>query len=62
MLRQGTRVKEFEDQFRDRVGSKHAYATNNGTSALYLAYLSTLNPGDEVIVPSFTFLATHIRS
>ena len=57
-LRQGPKVKEFEDLFRDRVGSKYAYACNNGTAALHLAYLSVLNHGDEVIVPSFTFLAT----
>jgi len=57
-LRQGPRVKEFEDLFSERIGSKYAYACNNGTAALHLAYLSTVNPGDEVIVPSFTFLAT----
>jgi len=57
-LRQGPYVKQFEDEFRDYVGAKYAYACNNGTSALHLAYLSTLNKGDEVIVPSFTFLAT----
>lgn len=57
-LRQGPKVKEFEDLFSKYVGSKHAYACTNGTSALHLAYLSTLKPGDEVIVPSFTFIAT----
>jgi len=57
-LRQGPKVKEFEELFTKRIGSKYAYACNNGTSALHLAYLSTVNPGDEVIVPSFTFLAT----
>jgi perosamine synthetase len=57
-LRQGPRVKEFEELFKEAVGANHAYATNNGTSALHLAYLSTLKSKDEVIVPSFTFLAT----
>lgn len=57
-LRQGTKVKQFEELFKEAVGSKYAYATNNGTSALHLAYLSTIDRGDEVIVPSFTFMAT----
>ena len=57
-LRQGPRVKEFEEKFREKTGAMYAYAVNNGTAALHVAYLSTLEPGDEVIVPSFTFLAT----
>ena len=57
-LRQGPYVKEFEELFKERVGAKYAYACNNGTSALHLAYLSTVSKGDEVIVPSFTFLDT----
>jgi perosamine synthetase len=57
-LRQGPKVNQFENLFKERVDAKYAYATNNGTSALHVAYLSTLKPGDEVIVPSFTFLAT----
>ena len=51
-LRQGPRVKEFEDIFAQRIGSKYAYACNNGTAALHLAYLSSISPGDEGIVPS----------
>ena len=57
-LRQGPRVKEFEETFKEKTGARYAYAVNNGTAALHVAYLSTLEPGDEVIVPSFTFLAT----
>ena len=57
-LRQGKYVKEFEERFVEKTGAKYAYAVNNGTAALHVAYLSTVNPGDEVIVPSFTFLAT----
>lgn len=57
-LRQGPRVKEFEESFREKTGAAYAYAVNNGTAALHAAYLSTVEPGDEVIVPSFTFLAT----
>ena len=55
---QGPKVKTFEENFRDEVGSKYAYAVNSGTAALHIAYLTFLKPGDEVIVPSFTFIAT----
>jgi dTDP-4-amino-4,6-dideoxygalactose transaminase len=57
-LRQGPITKKFEELFAETVGSKFAYAVCNGTAALHIAYLSILKPGDEVIVPSFTFLAT----
>jgi len=57
-VRQGPYTKEFEDNFAARVGTKHAYAVSNGTAALHCAYLSTLNHGDEVIAPAFTFIAT----
>ena len=57
-LRQGQKVKKFETLFAEKVGAGYAYAVCNGTAALHTAYLSTLKPGDEVIVPSFTFLAT----
>jgi dTDP-4-amino-4,6-dideoxygalactose transaminase len=55
---QGPKVKEFEDKFREKTGAKYAYAVNSGTAALHIAFLSFLKPGDEVIVPSFTFIAT----
>jgi len=57
-LRQGPKTKEFEERFREKVGAKHAYAVSSGTAALHVAYLSILKPGDEVIVPAFTFIAT----
>jgi len=57
-LRQGPKTREFEEQFRDFVGAKYAYAVNSGTAALHIAYLSILKPGDEVISPAFTFIAT----
>ncbi|MGD0804601.1 MAG: DegT/DnrJ/EryC1/StrS family aminotransferase [Candidatus Bathyarchaeia archaeon] len=57
-VRQGPYTKEFEDKFAARVGAKHAYAVSSGTAALHCAYLSTLKPGDEVIAPAFTFIAT----
>lgn len=57
-VRQGPKTKEFEERFRDNVGAKYAYAVNSGTAALHVAYLSILKPGEEVIVPAFTFIAT----
>ncbi len=57
-IRQGPKTKEFEEKFKNRVGAKYAYAVNSGTAALHTAYLSILKPGDEVIVPAFTFFAT----
>jgi len=57
-VRMGPYTKEFEERFAERVGAKYAYAVSNGTAALHCAYLSTLKPGDEVIAPAFTFIAT----
>jgi len=56
---QGPEVEEFEDRVKFKVGSKYAVACNSGTSALSLALLSAgIKKGDEVIVPSFTFIST----
>ena len=58
-LTMGTVTQEFEQAFSDYVGAKYAIAVANGTAALHLACLAMdLNPGDEVIVPSLTFVAT----
>lgn len=57
-LRQGKVVAEFEEAFAARVGAAHAVAVSSGTAALHLAYMGIFKPGDEVIVPSFTFVAT----
>jgi len=57
-VRMGPYTKEFEEKFASKVGAKYAYAVSNGTAALHCAYLSTLKPGDEVIAPAFTFIAT----
>jgi len=57
-LRQGPRTKQFEEEFRKKVGARYAYAVNSGTAALHVAYLSILKPCDEVIVPDFTFMST----
>jgi perosamine synthetase len=56
---QGPRVREFEAAFSARVGATDAVATTNCTTALQLAlYASGVGPGDEVIVPSMSFIAT----
>jgi len=57
-LRQGPRTKLFEDEFGKKVGARYAYAVNSGTAALHIAYMSLLEPGEEVIVPDFTFVST----
>src|SRR5947209_3789846 len=55
----GRFIAEFEARFADFVGRKHAIATCNGTVALHLALLGVgAGPGDEVIVPSLTYVAT----
>lgn len=57
-LRQGKVCAEFEEKFAEKVGAKYALTCSSGTAALHLAYMACLEPGDEVIVPSFTFIAT----
>jgi dTDP-4-amino-4,6-dideoxygalactose transaminase len=59
MLAQGPEVKAFEDEFSQHVAGRHCVAVNSGTSALHMAFLAAgIGPGDEVIVPSFSFAAT----
>ncbi|MFB3818848.1 MAG: DegT/DnrJ/EryC1/StrS family aminotransferase [Candidatus Methylomirabilales bacterium] len=58
-LVQGPKVAEFERMVADYVGARHAVATSSCTTALHLAMLlHGLGPGHEVILPSFTFIAT----
>jgi perosamine synthetase len=55
----GPRVKQFEEKFAEFAGVKHAIAVNTGTAALHSAIVSAgVKQGDEVILPSFTFVAT----
>jgi len=55
----GENVSLFEDEFADFAGSKHAVGVNSGTDALALALEAVgVGPGDEVIVPANTFIAT----
>ncbi len=56
---QGPRVREFEEAFAARMGAAAAVATTSCTTALALAlHVSGVGPGDEVIVPSLSFIAT----
>jgi perosamine synthetase len=56
---QGPRVAEFERQFAARVGAAHGVAVSSCTTALHTALvLLGIGPGDEVVVPSFSFIAT----
>ncbi|MCA9161456.1 MAG: aminotransferase class I/II-fold pyridoxal phosphate-dependent enzyme, partial [Planctomycetales bacterium] len=58
-LTQGPKVREFEQAFAARHGVKHALATTSCTTALHLALAALeVGPGDEVIVPAFTWIAT----
>lgn len=58
-LTMGPRTAEFERLFADYTGAVDAIAVCSGTAALHLACLAAgLGPGDEVIVPSLTFVAT----
>ena len=54
----GEFVNKFESDFARLIGTKYAVTTSNGTTALHLALLAAdIGPGDEVIVPAFTFVA-----
>jgi len=58
-LTQGPKVAEFEGLVAAACGVEHALAVSSGTAALHVAVLALdLRPGDEVIVPAYTFPAT----
>ncbi|WP_300602188.1 DegT/DnrJ/EryC1/StrS family aminotransferase [Niabella sp.] len=55
----GKAVKEFSDNLSGYLGAKHVIPCANGTDALQIALMALgLQPGDEVITPSFTYIAT----
>jgi perosamine synthetase len=55
----GKYIAAFEQSFATFCGVKHAISTNNGTTALHLALVALdLQPGDEVIIPTVTYIAT----
>jgi len=58
-LNDGDVTTRFEQEIAKRVGVKHAIAVTSGTSAIFLALAGVgIGPGDEVIVPDVTFIAT----
>jgi dTDP-4-amino-4,6-dideoxygalactose transaminase len=58
-LTMGPRTEAFERAFAEQLGARYAVAVSSCTAALHLAYLAAgAGPGDEVIVPSYTFAAT----
>lgn len=58
-LTMGAVTEKFESTFAQQIGVKYAFAVTNCTAALHLAYLGLgIGPGDEVICPALTFVAT----
>ncbi|HUM65009.1 MAG TPA: DegT/DnrJ/EryC1/StrS family aminotransferase, partial [Chitinophagaceae bacterium] len=58
-ITQGPRVAEFEEKFATYTGAKYAVAVSNCTTALHLAMIvAGVGPGDEVICPSMSYIAT----
>ncbi len=56
---QGPKVKEFEQRFAEYTGARHAVAVSNCTTALHLAMIvAGIGPGDEVICPSMSYIAS----
>lgn len=59
MLVQGKNVSAFEKQIELKLGVKHAVAVSNGTASLHLALCAFgIGPGDEVILPAYSYVAT----
>lgn len=55
----GQQTKKFEEAYQKLTGARHCLATANGTSALYVSLNAlSIEPGDEIIVPPYTFIAT----
>ena len=55
----GPEIQKFEDKISEYIGKKYVITSNSGTSALHALLLAyDVKPGDEVVVPSFTFIAT----
>jgi dTDP-4-amino-4,6-dideoxygalactose transaminase len=58
-IAQGPRVRDFEEAFAATMGMPHAVAVSSCTAALHLALICAgIGPGDEVVVPSLSFIAT----
>lgn len=57
-VREGKKCHQFEQAFAEKVGAKYATTMSSGTAALHTSYSNLIKPGDEVLVPTFTFFAT----
>src|SRR5258708_22502208 len=58
-INDGPLTREFEERIAQRTGTRHAVAVTSGTAAISLALMANdIGPGDEVIVPDLTFIAT----
>jgi perosamine synthetase len=58
MLRAASKCEELERRFGAMTGAKHAMTNANGTCALQLAYEALYQPGDEILVPGWSYIAT----
>ncbi len=58
MLRAAKKCEELETRFGQQTGAKHMMTCANGTCALQLAYEALFNPGDEILVPAWSYIAT----
>lgn len=58
MLRAATKCGEFEDRWAKQTDAKYALTCANGTCALQLAYEPLIKPGDDVLVPAWSYIAT----
>ncbi|MEL7473061.1 MAG: DegT/DnrJ/EryC1/StrS family aminotransferase [Planctomycetota bacterium] len=58
MLRQARKCAELEERFAQQTDAQHGMTCANGTCALQLAYGATVQPGDDVLVPAWTYIAT----
>jgi len=58
MLRAAKKCEEFENRWGQMTGSKHTMTCANGTCALQLAYEPLFQPGDEILVPAWSYIAT----
>src|SRR3954452_757073 len=58
-ITQGPKVQEFEEKFASYTGARYAVAVSNCTTALHLSLIvAGIGPGDEVICPSMSYIAT----
>src|SRR5438270_5929108 len=58
-INDGSITREFEERVAERIGCRYCVAVTSGTAAISLALLALgIDPGDEILVPDLTFIAT----